>query len=193
MKNYFLKCSFWLIGLFNIGLMLTNLYYLSNFYPRYENPSFDYLGVIVGILSFLVAILAILLGYNIFSLDKKIDECIEKKQEELKVNLLNIISDTKAQLYYSASLINRESHQIQLEFHNLLLAAEELLNSSIKSNEEYQMIEDRLIEIIDCCRKKEKEYYIHINEPQLSFYIEIAKKMPNGRSHKILQYLIEKK
>ena len=65
--NTFLYLFFICIGLFN-------LYYLTNIYPRRgENLSFDYMGIIVGILSLLVGFLVAWQIYQTIEVDKKIE------------------------------------------------------------------------------------------------------------------------
>lgn len=65
--NTFLYLFFICIGLFN-------LYYLTNIYPRRgENLSFDYMGIIVGILSLLVGFLVAWQIYKTIEVDKKIE------------------------------------------------------------------------------------------------------------------------
>lgn len=65
--NTFLYLFFICIGLFN-------LYYLTKIYPRSgENLSFDYMGIIVGILSLLVGFLVAWQIYKTIEVDKKIE------------------------------------------------------------------------------------------------------------------------
>lgn len=54
---------------------------LCNDYPRIipkENLGLDYIGIIIGILSFLLAILAIMFGYNILEIKKQLRKKIKK-------------------------------------------------------------------------------------------------------------------
>lgn len=161
----------------------------------------DYMGVIIGMLSFLVALVTIIFGYNIYSLKSSVRKEFEHKLNEVTIRLDNSlreqvgnsISDAKCQLYYSASLINKESNQIGLELHNLFLSINECLNNDITTYDEYNIIQDRIYEIIDISKKQEQDSDIKFVEPQLSNYIEISKKMIGEKSNEILQYLLLKK
>lgn len=88
----------WLVyTLLGISLLFS-LIVLSKCFPRLieipNNTGFDYIGFIIGILSFLVAILAIMFGYNILDIRRRIKEeianeiavfksDIEKMQKEI--------------------------------------------------------------------------------------------------------------
>ena len=183
----------WIIYTSLVILYVIIIMILCKLFPReanHENMGFDYIGAIVGVLSLLVSFLAVLLGYNIFSLDNRIDKSVNKK---IRDEMQNSISDTKAQLYYSASLINKESNQIGLELHNLFLSINECLNNDITTNDEYNIIQYRIYEIIEIFKKQERDFDINFAEPQLSNYIEISKKMIGEKSNEILQYLLSKK
>lgn len=185
-KSYLKNAFFWI----NFTLIIFNVYYVCVWYPRVpKNLGFDYMGILVGVLSLLVAFLAVLLGYNIFSLENKIDKSVNKR---IKEEMQNSISDTKAQLYYSASLINKESKQTGLELHNLFLSINECLKNNITTNEEYDIIQDRIYEIITTLNH-DQNFHIIVKEPQLSAYIEISKKMIGEKSNEILKYLLSKK
>lgn len=171
-----------------ISLIFSLISIGRTFYTE-KSLEIDYMGVIVGILSLFIAFLAILLGYNIFSLENKIDKSVNKR---IKEEMQNSISDTKVKLYYSASLINKESGQIELEFHNLFLSINECLKNNITTNDEYNIIQDRIYEIITILKRKERNFDITFKEPQLSNYIEISKKMIGEKSNEILQYLLLK-
>ena len=148
MKSKIFTLLFWTVGIINIVLFAVNLLYVCHFYPTKKPIEFDYYGIIVSILSFLVSVLAILLGYNIFSLEKNIDKSVDKKKDEFRKEMENSISDAKCQLYYTASLVNKESGQPSLEFHNLFLSANESQKNKITNDEEKELIIKRIIEII---------------------------------------------
>lgn len=185
---------FWVVGVINIVIFGANILYVCHFYPTRKPVEFDYYGVIIAALSFLVAILAILFGYNIFSLERKIESSIDKKKGEFKRETENAISDAKCQLYYSASLINRESGQIDGEFHNLFLSIEEALKNDVTNDDEYGLIEDRIWEIILYSKQMEEDGYdIKYKEPQLTHYIRISKMMKGDKANEILKYLLSKR
>lgn len=178
--------------LLNLSLFIANVYYICHWYPRIQNElELDYLGIIIGVLSFLVTVVAIIWGYNIFHFDKRINDIIDSKQDELRREMNNIISDTKAQLYYGASLIGKDSKNIHSEFHNLFLAINEMLNNNIASEDEYNAIENRIYEIIHECMKMKKNYDISFEQPQFEFYISTAKRMKGKFSNVILKYLLQ--
>lgn len=83
-NNYPILNSYgWFILIINLVFSIINVVAVCVNYPRWEKLSFDYLGVIVGILSILVTIL---LGWQIFiniSMEKKIDEKIDKAQIQM--------------------------------------------------------------------------------------------------------------
>lgn len=68
----------------NLLILGFNIHFLCNEYPRNENLGIDYIGVIVGILSFIVAILALMFGYNLIVHWNKIKLKINKIDNELK-------------------------------------------------------------------------------------------------------------
>ena len=77
----------------NIIILVFNVHFLCNEYPRGENLDLDYIGVIVGILSLLVTAL---LGWQIFNaitFENRIKKLEKKYKEKLK----------KASLYIDAS------------------------------------------------------------------------------------------
>lgn len=192
MKNKCFTLLFWSVGLINIVLFAANLLYVCHFYPTKAPVEFDYYGVIVAALSFLIAVLAILLGYNIFGLENKIDKSVERRKNEFKKEMESSISETKCQLYYTASMINKESGQIEGEFHNLFLSIEEALKSGIASSE-YNVIENRIAELVEQNKQmEENKYEIAFTEPQLTDYIRIAKRMKGEKANNILQYLLSK-
>lgn len=77
-RDFFKKNS---VSLFAI---IFSLVALANCYPRTKELGFDYLGIIIGVLSFLVAILAIMFGYNILDARKQINKELEGAKEKIK-------------------------------------------------------------------------------------------------------------
>ncbi len=94
-NNYPILNSYgWFILIINFAFSIINIVTVCVNYPRWEKLSFDYLGVIVGILSILVTVL---LGWQIFiniSMESKID----KKLLDVKSKLENIIGDKVSEI-----------------------------------------------------------------------------------------------
>lgn len=78
------------ISLFAI---IFSLIALANCYPRTKELGFDYIGVIIGILSFLVAILAIMFGYNILDIRRRIKDETAQGLSGLKSDIEKIQND----------------------------------------------------------------------------------------------------
>ncbi len=79
-SNYIL----WTITLISL---LFSIISLCNSYPRTSDFGFDYLGIIVGILSFLVAFVTIIFGYNIYSLKKELKNEVSKQINNVETKL----------------------------------------------------------------------------------------------------------
>ena len=77
-RDFFKKNS---VSLFAI---IFSLVALANCYPRTKELGFDYLGIIIGVLSFLVAILAIMFGYNILDARRQINKELNDAKEKIK-------------------------------------------------------------------------------------------------------------
>lgn len=93
-KHPILNSYGWFILIINLAFSIVNIVALCINFPRWEKLSFDYLGVIVGILSILVTVL---LGWQIFiniSMESKID----KKLLDVKSKLENIIGDKVSEI-----------------------------------------------------------------------------------------------
>ncbi|WP_455639330.1 hypothetical protein [Parabacteroides sp.] len=80
-------------------------------YPRIttnNDPGMDYLGMIIGILSFLLAVLAIMFGYNIFDIKNRIKEQVS-----------NEVGKTNTRIDKEAHDINERIDKIELELNKL--------------------------------------------------------------------------
>lgn len=77
------RISLW----FSILSFVFSIIVLCKVFPRLiEIPNetgFDYIGFIVGVLSFLVAVLAIMFGYNIFNFKNRVKREVSKETEKL--------------------------------------------------------------------------------------------------------------
>lgn len=81
----------WIIYPFLIILIIVAFTALCQEYPRIGG--FDYLGFIMGILSFLLAILAVMFGYNILDIKGRIKENVEKEFEGVKLDIEKLQSE----------------------------------------------------------------------------------------------------
>ena len=74
----------------NILILIINIYFVCHFYPRVPSYlGFDYIGVIVGILSLLVAILITWQIYNYSTLIQRVDE-LENIKISIKSNMITL-------------------------------------------------------------------------------------------------------
>nr|DAM90817.1 MAG TPA: hypothetical protein [Caudoviricetes sp.] len=106
--------------------------------PRNTCLEFDYLGVIIGVLSFLVAFITIIFGYNIYSLRDnlrkeqavKIDDI--KKEQAVKINnLKNEISaeidtlgnEVSGNMFFRVAELEYELKKYTLAFQNYIMSA----------------------------------------------------------------------
>lgn len=86
-RHLILNSYGWFILIINLAFFIVNTVALCVNFPSKENLSFDYMGVIVGILSILVTIL---LGWQIFiniSMERKVDEKLKEVSKELKAEI----------------------------------------------------------------------------------------------------------
>ena len=81
----------WIIYPFLIILIIVAFTALCQEHPRIGG--FDYLGFIMGILSFLLAILAVMFGYNILDIKGRIKENVEKEFEGVKLDIEKLQSE----------------------------------------------------------------------------------------------------
>lgn len=94
---------------------LFSLIVLCRCFPRLiEIPNetgFDYIGFIVGVLSFLVAILAIMFGYNIFNFKGRIKSEIEKETQKFEQKMNEMERKTKGYSEYLTLLQSYFRHR----------------------------------------------------------------------------------
>lgn len=181
----------WIIGIANIVLFAFNLYYLCNHYPRYEKLGFDYIGIIIGILSFLVTLLIGGQLVNFLIFEKRMKELISKEIKNSTDQINDKLPDIKGQFYLCIANTNIDAKNYPLAFHNLLLTFDELYQSKVPSNDEIEIVENRMCYVL----KKLKEY------PMISFtdditvqrYVQIAKKINSKTGDEILQFLFNHK
>lgn len=88
-----LRCDFIKKNWISLFAIIFSLIALANCYPRTKELGFDYIGVIIGILSFLVAILAIMFGYNILDIRRRIKDETAQGLSGLKSDIKKIQHD----------------------------------------------------------------------------------------------------
>lgn len=95
--------------------------------PRNTCLEFDYLGVIIGVLSFLVAFITIIFGYNIYSLRDNL-----RKEQAVKINnLKNEISaeidtlgnEVSGNMFFRVAELEYELKKYTLAFQNYIMSA----------------------------------------------------------------------
>lgn len=119
-SNYIL----WTITLISL---LFSIISLCNSYPRTSDFGFDYLGIIVGILSFLVAFVTIIFGYNIYSLKKELKNEVSKQinnvETKLKSEIETLGNEVSGNMFFRIAESELKNKQYDLAFQNYILAA----------------------------------------------------------------------
>lgn len=174
----------WFILIVNMAFSIINLVAVCVNYPRWEKLSFDYLGVIVGILSILVTIL---LGWQIFiniSMEKKIDKKIHEAQIKMikrindKVYDVSLEIEDKRQasivvsLYQSscsAYLLKKYDFALWLSLDSMLHYNKIKKKQTAFENNEY----DNILETLRMCIQSVPKVYF-LNKEQINEYIEVA-------------------
>ena len=119
-SNYIL----WTITLISL---LFSIISLCNSYPRTSDFGFDYLGIIVGILSFLVAFVTIIFGYNIYSLKKELKNEVSRQinnvERKLKSKIETLGNEVSGNMFFRIAESELKNKQYDLAFQNYILAA----------------------------------------------------------------------
>lgn len=119
-SNYIL----WTITLISL---LFSIISLCNSYPRTSSNGFDYLGIIVGILSFLVAFVTIIFGYNIYSLKKELKNEVSRQinnvERKLKSKIETLGNEVSGNMFFRIAESELKNKQYDLAFQNYILAA----------------------------------------------------------------------
>lgn len=161
---------------------------------RTDPITIDLFGASVGALSFLVAILAIMFGYNILGIKRQISKEIHDVNHNMKNEIVNNISDAKGQIYFSSSESNILSGQYQQSFHNLLLSLDELNKGGLSSDEEIAIVENKMLYVIKKLEKLDNEHDISFTDRYTyDRYVEIAKRLNSEIGNSILEFLFNHK
>ncbi len=104
------KKIFWIISIISIMSLLLSLFAICIACYRTPALSFDYIGVMIGILSFLVAFVTIIFGYNMYGLKndvkKELNHKLQSEVLELKSDFnkkLSIIEEEFSKSFYASS------------------------------------------------------------------------------------------
>lgn len=176
----------WFLVIANILLLIANLYFVCNYFPRSSNLQFDYAGVIVATFSTLITLLV---GWNIFSaitIERKVNSAIEKRTEKVKQEMTEQINmAARAATFMTLSQNgNAFYHKANENIEELAYAAQFLLNAqaawlndhSIRefSEEANEYSVNRLKEI--ACRKPDVILCVE-TEIEKASYVETALKI----------------
>lgn len=94
-KQSMCGCFNALLMIANVTILAINLFFICNYYPRIENLEFDYIGIIVSILSLLITVL---IGWQIFShisIFNEVKNKIDNLEERTKGIVSKITLDAK--------------------------------------------------------------------------------------------------
>ena len=107
--------------------LLLSIISLCNSYPRTSELEFDYLGVIIGVLSFLVAFVTIIFGYNIYGLKKdlkkEVSNQIDNAKIQLKVEIESLGYEVSGNMFFRVAESEFNNKQYDLAFQNYVFAA----------------------------------------------------------------------
>lgn len=107
--------------------LLLSIISLCNSYPRTSELEFDYLGVIIGVLSFLVAFVTIIFGYNIYGLKKdlkkEVSNQIDNAKIQLKVEIESFDVEVSGNMFFRVAESEFNNKQYDLAFQNYVFAA----------------------------------------------------------------------
>lgn len=107
--------------------LLLSIISLCNSYPRTSELEFDYLGVIIGVLSFLVAFVTIIFGYNIYGLKKdlkkEVSNQIDNAKIQLKVEIESLFLEVSGNMFFRVAESEFNNKQYDLAFQNYVFAA----------------------------------------------------------------------
>ena len=107
--------------------LLLSIISLCNSYPRTSELEFDYLGVIIGVLSFLVALVTIIFGYNIYGLKKdlkkEVSNQIDNAKIQLKVEIESLGNEVSGNMFFRVAESEFNNKQYDLAFQNYVFAA----------------------------------------------------------------------
>lgn len=189
------KKTFWVILSISITSLFLSLFAIGIACYRTPTLNFDYIGVMIGILSFLVAFVTIIFGYNMFSLKNDI-------KKELNNKLQNEILELKTTFEEKLSILAKE---LSMSFYALTYCkmAEDsfeksdyfgCLECAIKGIECENTIQQKkytnhCIYLIYIVLKNNKLKESKISIKQKNKYIQIISKCKHKRIEEIIDYI----
>lgn len=136
-KNIRHPSYFIILIIANILSMGCNFLFIFQEYPRID-LSFDYLGFIIGLLSFLLAALAVMFGYHIFDMKDRVKEYVSNETLDIRAKINRLEEDISylkdkivvKKIYVKGNIIIKSSN---FEYHDLVAYAKEShsLNATI--------------------------------------------------------------
>lgn len=186
-KHPILNSYGWLILIINLAFSIVNIVAVCINFPRWEKLSFDYLGIIVGILSILVTVL---LGWQIFiniSMESKIDKKLLDVKEKLENVIDNKVSDISieiedkrnASIVMSLYQLSCSAYILKKYDFALWLALDSLLHYYKITNKEKVLANDDYKNIIYSLEKCIGSVLTvtFLDETKLNTYIDCASKL----------------
>lgn len=114
----------WSIAIISLLLSIISL---CNSCPRTSDLEFDYLGVIIGVLSFLVAFVTIIFGYNIYGLKRDlkngVDKQIDDAKEQIRGEIDSLGNEVSGNMFFRVAESEFNNKQYDLAFQNYVFAA----------------------------------------------------------------------
>lgn len=189
------KKIFWIISIISIMSLLLSLFAICIACYRTPTLSFDYIGVMIGILSFLVAFVTIIFGYNMYGvkndIKKELNHKLQSEVLELKVNFeekLSILAEELSMSFYASSYCKKsEECYEKSDYMNCL-------DYAIKGIECENTIQQRkytehcmylIYNVLKASKLKDAKISINLKNK----YIQIISKCNHKRSSDIIDYI----
>lgn len=183
--------------IFTISLMSLFMSLFAVGIACYRTPTlnFDYIGVIIGILSFLVAFVTIIFGYNMFGLKNDIKkELNHKLQNEILVlksdfeEKLSILSEELSMSFYASSYCKKADDYFEKsDYMNCLDFA--IKGIECENAIQHKKYTDHCIYLIYTVLKNNKLKEAEISIKLKNKYIQIISKCNHKRIDDIIDYI----
>lgn len=183
--------------IFTISLMSLFMSLFAIGIACYRTPTlnFDYIGVMIGILSFLVAFVTIIFGYNMFGLKNDIKkELNHKMQNEILVlksdfeEKLSILSEELSMSFYASSYCKKADDYFEKsDYMNCLDFA--IKGIECENDIQHKKYTDHCIYLIYTVLKNNKLKEAKISIKLKNKYIQIISKCNHKRIDDIIDYI----
>lgn len=158
--------------------------------PSTQELGIDYIGVIVGILSFLVTILIGWQIYNAIIIEKKIKEETGKLKKEISDYLENDNGKRDSLSMYVLGLTHARIALIENDYEDAFACFINALHSVIQIDENEECIENALHGVHSLAKKAiEKNIPIPIDADRKDEYIETLKQVKDKRAIEVINYI----